>query len=419
MKRRFAGLLAAVAACLVTALAASPLASAAPTATTSAAATGAPLRIGAVCYCSGAQGGGSLAIKPYVDAWVKWTNANGGINGHPVKMYFLDDAGDATKSSAAVRKLISDYKVQAIAGYFTTQAGAWAAEAQKAGVPVIGSPGTNVPEYSNPMFFPTGANTITQAYGVLNASKVYNVRRIGVFYCAESPVCGNLPGVFAGLSRVVGSGVQVVTSAKIAAASPSFAAPCLAAKNARATASIVVSDSSVSLRVLKECVQQGLKLYHLAAGGGLGHNDALKLSGIRVSLTSQHLGIEDTSTPAGKLFHRIIDKYVPNLPKNAAYNANVGVANASLEMFKKAATTAKLTPTSKPSVLINKGLYKLKNETLDGLIGPITYTKGKPTFGNCWFYNSYNGSKWSNNTKPQCVVGAQLQTLLSIAAGTR
>ncbi|HZO37572.1 MAG TPA: ABC transporter substrate-binding protein [Solirubrobacteraceae bacterium] len=410
MKRRLFGVLAIVAACFVGVIGTSQ-ASAAP-------AKGSPIRIGAVCYCSGPQGGGQASIKAYDDAWVKWTNANGGINGHPVKLYFADDAGDATKSATAVRRLINENKVQVIAGWLSTQAAAWADIAKKAGVPVIGSTQTNAAEFNNSDFFPTGTNQISASYAVLSAAKVYNVRRIGVFYCAESPVCGQLPGVFAGLSNVVGSGVQVVSSSKIAASSPSFAPQCLAAKSNRVTSSIIVSDSSVTVRVLKECNQQGLKLYHIASGGSLGHNDTKSLSGIKVSLSSQQVGIEDTSTPGGKLFHQVMAKYGPGIPNSAGFNANVGAVNASLEMFKKAATTAKLTPTSKPSV-VTKGLYSLKNETLGGLIAPITYTKGKPTFTNCWFYNTFNGSKWSNNTKPQCVTGAKLKVLLGVASGIK
>ncbi|HZO37166.1 MAG TPA: ABC transporter substrate-binding protein [Solirubrobacteraceae bacterium] len=402
-------MLATVAACLIAVIAAGP-ASAAPTAHQSKAATGTPIRIGAVCYCSGPQGGGQAGIKAFDDAWVKWTNANGGINGHPVKLYFADDGGDATKSAAAVRRLISENKVQAIAGWFTTQAAAWEADAKKAGVPVIGSPNTNVPEYTNSDFFPTGMNQITASYAVLSASKAYDVRRIGVLYCAESPVCGQLPGIFAGLSRLVGGGVQVVSSAKIAASSPSFAAQCLAAKNESSTSAIIVSDSSVVSRVLQQCVQQGWSPFVLGAGGSVGHNDTKAFGKIKGSQSTSAVGIEDTTTAGGKLFHQVMAKYAPKLPSSKGFNANVGVVNASLEMFKKAATAAKLTPASKPSVLA-KGLYSLKNETLGGLIGPITFTKGKPTFGNCWFYNTYNGATWRNNTKPQCVTGAKLAAL--------
>ena len=402
MRRGLLGALAVAAACLI-AVAGASSASAAT-------AKGAPLRIGAICTCSGPEGGAQSSFKAYLDAWVKWTNANGGVNGHPVKIYFADDSGDATKSGTAVRGLIGRDKVQAIAGYFSTQGSAWAAEAQKAGVPVIGSPSTSPAEYSNPMFFPTGMNQIVAGYGVLNAAKVYDVRRISVLYCAESPVCGQLPGIFAGLSRLVGGGVEVTTSAKISASQPSYAAQCLAAKDARATAAIIPSDANVVLRLLQQCKEQGWTPFALEAGGSFGHNDAAKVKGLRVSLSTAGIGVEDTTTAGGKLFHKIMAKYAPGIPKSKGFNANVGVANASLEMFRKAATEAKLTPASKPSVLV-KGLYSLKNETLGGLIGPITYTKGKPTFGSCWFYNTYNHDKWRINTKPQCLTGAKLAAL--------
>ena len=402
MKRGIFGVLVVVTASLVSAIA-TPLASAAP-------AKGAPIRIGAVCICSGAQGGGNRSLEQFDKAWVKWTNAHGGINGHPVKLYFADDAGDATKSATIVREMIAKYKIQAIAGYFSSSADSWAAAAKKAGIPVIGSPNQSAAEYTNSTFFPTGMNHLTASYAVINASKTYNERRIGVLYCAETPVCGQVTGVFGGISKLVGGGVEVVSSAKISGSAPSYAAPCLAAKNESATSAIVVSGAAVVTRALQGCAQQGWKPLLLSAGAGFGHNDASEVPGLRIALATGTLGVEDTSTPGGKLLHQIIDKYAPAIPKASSYNAGVSTVFASLEMFAKAAKKAKLTPASKPSAVAN-GLYGLKDETLGGMIAPITYTRGNPTFPNCWFYSTYNGKTWRNNTKPQCLTGAKLAGL--------
>lgn len=373
--------------------------------------TGTPLRIGVLCSCSGPQS--TPLVATYDQAWEKWVNARGGINGHPVKLYIIDDAADATKSATGFMQLVSQDHVQAIAGYFTAQAAAWAKDAQTAGIPVIGSPGVNVPEYSSPIFFPTGIAQVQGAYATAASARSYGVPKIGVLYCSEAPICAQVPGLMGNFAKFIGGGVRIVATAAISGSQPSYAAQCLALKSAGAQSLIVVSAAPVVQRVILQCVQQGWKPFVLAFSGGIGHNDPPSLGNPHVVLTTQQVGIEDTSTPGGRKMHDIIAAYAPGILTSSQYDASVGVANASLEMFAAAATAAKLTPASPPSVML-KGLYSLKNETLGGQIAPITYTPGKPAFARCWFFNLYNGRSWQVNTTPQCMPAA---TAAAIQAG--
>jgi branched-chain amino acid transport system substrate-binding protein len=62
---------------------------------------------------------------------------------------------------------------------------------------------------------------------------------------------------------------------------------------------------------------------------------------------------------------------------------------------------------------VKKGLYALKNETLDGLIGPVTFTPGKVTFPTCNFVLSVENGAFTSpqGGSAQCLTAGQLSTL--------
>src|SRR5262249_15953306 len=49
-------------------------------------ATGAPIKLGMICSCSGPQAGSLGATSTVIQAWAKSVNTTGGINGHPVQV---------------------------------------------------------------------------------------------------------------------------------------------------------------------------------------------------------------------------------------------------------------------------------------------------------------------------------------------
>src|SRR5258708_22074352 len=85
--------------------------------------------------------------------WVKWTNAHGGINGHPVHLTLLDDAGDATTSLSEVKQLVQQDHVVAIIGSNSPVATSWSTYIKQVKVPVIGGTSAFFPG-EGPYFFP-------------------------------------------------------------------------------------------------------------------------------------------------------------------------------------------------------------------------------------------------------------------------
>ncbi len=73
--------------------------------TTVGAQTPAPILIGAHLDVAKQASYYSLLQKSGIDAFVKWKNANGGVNGRPLKMLYEDDENDPTVASQKVEKL--------------------------------------------------------------------------------------------------------------------------------------------------------------------------------------------------------------------------------------------------------------------------------------------------------------------------
>ncbi|HEX4735482.1 MAG TPA: ABC transporter substrate-binding protein [Thermoleophilaceae bacterium] len=81
------------------------------------AASGAPIRVGAVIGKSGPAdlSSASLSAKAYFDC----VNANGGIGGRPIQYSVVDDAWNPAKSNQVAKELVQDKGVTALVGSFS------------------------------------------------------------------------------------------------------------------------------------------------------------------------------------------------------------------------------------------------------------------------------------------------------------
>jgi branched-chain amino acid transport system substrate-binding protein len=77
-------------------------------------AAGAPIEIGSVVSGTGPAdvGAAPRAAKAYFDC----VNANGGINGRPIRYTIVDDGGQPDRASAVASKLLTEQKVVGLAG---------------------------------------------------------------------------------------------------------------------------------------------------------------------------------------------------------------------------------------------------------------------------------------------------------------
>jgi branched-chain amino acid transport system substrate-binding protein len=377
---------------------------------------GTPIVVGAIGSYSGPQEASLGAADETIKAWQDYTNAHGGINGHPVKVDVVDDAGNPTKAAQLVKQLVEQDKVQALVGSTSTVTEAFQKYVSAKGVPVIGSAEFQQDYTTNPMFFPTGTQAVMFDYGLLVEAKKAGVKRFGVLPCAEVAACSLGGKLFQGLAQIVG--VQAGYVQKITVSQPSYTSVCLAAKSKGVDGLAIIENAQTVLRAANQCAQQGYKPRQLnvSATTGLAWQNQPSMEG--AITTQSNPVLADQSIPALKTFHQALDQYAPDVAKGQQYNEIDSSVWAGGQAFKLAAERAKLTPQSTPADVL-RGLYTFKGETVDGLTPPLTYVKGKPSFVTCWFPQQIKSGKFTPLTqggKPNCISKTDLPKLQQVLA---
>jgi branched-chain amino acid transport system substrate-binding protein len=163
----------------------------------------------------------------------------------------------------------------------------------------------------------------------------------------------------------------------------------------------------VVLSVASDCSQQGYTPWEIALDG------AVSLSFQKAPGINNHfIGSEPdipffvNSTPAAKAMNAAMNKYAKSTVKSPNYNEQATQMYLSGVLFADAATAGKLGVHGAPTTAeLYKGLYSLKHDTLGGLAPPLTFTKGKPTPVDCWYWISIKKGKFTTpyGTKPVCV----------------
>ena len=389
-----------------------PTSSAPATATSSAAAVaGTPIRIGTICSCSGPQAAALGSSGVGIAAWAASVNRAGGINGHPVHLYAMDDGGNPATSLQDVKELVAD-KVVAIVSDFSYVDTTWASYIADQHIPVIGGLVIETPFLSNPDFYADGTSNPVEYVGFSKILQQIGEPKLRILYCAESPICALAPQI--ATLGAAATGVKLtISSAKISSVAPSYAAPCLSAKGAAVQALSVGANAVVVPKVADACSQQGYKPTMLAIGqsgsprawtGDPAFDNAV--------IVSSFASDADSSLPAVAAYRQGLNSYKPGYTSTPAYNGNALAAWASGKLFQAAAKAAKLTPGSTPADVI-RGLDSLKKETLGGLTAPLAYTAGQPLLVPCWFEQRIeHGAYVSQNAgKPSCASKATLQVL--------
>jgi branched-chain amino acid transport system substrate-binding protein len=375
---------------------------------------GKPIVIGSVGSFTGPQAPALGAVDETLNAWSAWTNANGGINGHPVKLLVADDGSNPARATQLVRKLVEQEHVVALVGAMSFGDQTWAPYVQKKGIPVIGAANYNPVFGTNPDFFATGSQIPALVYGLLDQAKRAGKTKLAVLPCAEAPACAEFAKLFQGVSQVVG-GVSVAYTAKVTVSQPSYQAVCLAAKSKGVDAMVVIENAETVVRVADNCARAGYKPTQLNLSGTVGQQWTKSASMNGALATQSNPVLADDSIPATKAFHQALDKYGKTVVSNSAYGEMSIGAWAAGQAFALAAERAKLTPDSTPAE-VKQGLYTFKNETVGGLTPPLTYTKDKPAFTTCWFAQKLVGQAFeaTQGAKPSCMEPAKVKQLATV-----
>lgn len=376
--------------------------------------SGSPIVIGNIGDYSGAEASGDDPQRVGIEAWASWTNAHGGIDGHPVKLVVMDDQLSATTAVSQVETLIDTDHVSAIVGEVSNFDTDWAPIAARAGVPVVGGLSLDTPFLTSSDFFGTGANAISSNYGILQAAQK-NGSKFALLYCTESPNCAQVIPLMKGLASAMSMQIPVVES--VSGSMPDFTAQCQAIKSSGAETYYVVEGPSVVTKIVNECAQQGVTAKLIEIDGILTKQFVESL-GSSASLDGVDLAFPffDTSVPASQTFQAAIKQYDPTV---AAGTSDVELGPSLTygwvagQLFAAAVEASDTFPVTSASV--KTGLYDLKGATLGGLTVPLTFTPGQPTLINCYFDVEVTNGAFSEpqGLTPACAPNAVISAIAS------
>ncbi|MBO0728456.1 MAG: ABC transporter substrate-binding protein [Acidimicrobiaceae bacterium] len=363
-------------------------------------ATGSPFVIGFQCSCSGAFASSTAIQENIIKAWVTYENSHGGINGHPVKLIFNDDSLNPSTSLSQVTTMVQqDHVIAIIDG--TDIDSAWAKFVSQKGIPVVGDNLANSTMYSDADFFPEGQTINTLPASIAAAAKKDGITSLGSVYCSSDPVCAELAKPIAQAAQAVG--VKAPYAAGIPETAPNYTAQCIDARSHGVNGMFVAESITVVEHFVNDCTAQGYKPKYLAEDGAVGKS-FLTTPGLDGMLgIENNLPAEDTSNPAVQTMISAVDKAYPGLTNSPNWGPAATGVWASGMLFAAAAKAANLGDNATPAQ-VKQGLYALHGETLGGLAPPLTYTPGKPTTVDCWFYLGVHNKQFTTpyGSQPYC-----------------
>jgi branched-chain amino acid transport system substrate-binding protein len=151
---------------------------------------------------------------------------------------------------------------------------------------------------------------------------------------------------------------------------PDYTAGCQAAQQAGAQILYIGLDASSLLRMIRSCVSINYRPTFLTASSSAGAAVLTEdgSDGMVVGMTA--LPFMVTSNPAVVEFQNTLARYAPGVPPSVP--AITGWIAAKL--FELAVDSGRGDPSSQE---VLNGLWSLRGDTLGGLTGPLSFTKGQ------------------------------------------
>jgi branched-chain amino acid transport system substrate-binding protein len=353
-----------------------------------------PVKVASVGTYSGIVGGGAAPNLQGVQVWVRYINAKGGVNGHPVTLNVVDDGGDPARHRAEVQEQIERENVIAFLNNFEPISGKQSVEyVTSKRVPAIGSDTGSQWFYSSPMYFPQVSSgdglLIAAIAGSAQQAIQRGTKKFGYVFCQEAQICRDADRVWAEYGRKFG--LEVVYRAQVSLAQPDFTAECISAKSAGVEVFAPALDPAALGRLVASCARQGYRpLFSFMSNMVLDRQkDDPNLKGAIATTNAFPYFEEDT--PATLEFRDAMRKYGPSGTPNAVGNAQGWVSG---KLFEKAAADLP-EPATREALLAR--LWSIKDDDLGGLTLPLRFTRDQPApMVVCWFNIALESDKWSS-----------------------
>jgi branched-chain amino acid transport system substrate-binding protein len=225
----------------------------------SGAATGDPIKIGAILSLTGTYAGLGEPEKNLIEMEVKKINDAGGINGRPVEVIIEDDATDEAQAVAAASRLIEQEGVVAIIGASGTgQSMAVRGDVQRAGIPQVSmAGGTVITNPVDPLVFATPwSNTIVVPF-TLDFMKNEGITKIGLI--SDSGGFGK-DGQAVFKAEAPKAGVEIVADETLNPGDTDMTAQLTKIKNSDAQAIVVWTAGAEAAIIVKNAKDLGIDL---------------------------------------------------------------------------------------------------------------------------------------------------------------
>ncbi|MFD2422211.1 ABC transporter substrate-binding protein [Amycolatopsis pigmentata] len=347
------------------------------------------------------------AVPQVLSAWEQTINAAGGINGKHVKVITKDIGTTTGAANAAVRELIDRDHVVAVVANQDAGDTAWQPYAASKGVPIL-SATTETGSYIDGNNFNAQGSAFAVVYGLGEQAKAAG-GKLGMAYCAEQPSCAQqaqLLQIF-----VKAQSVQIPVAAKVPATTADFTAFCQQFATAGVSAIFNSLSNELAQRMNDTCAQQGVQAKQIISGALTNlqwKTDPVYRDSVVLDVVAPFF---DTSVPGVHAYRQALEKYGSAMTGTEQDNSMALRAWASAQLFAAAAKTA---PGAVTSDAIKQGLYRLKGQTLDGIVPPIVFTPEKPASAQCYFRWSPFGQFQSlDGAKPTCIPAATIDPLIA------
>lgn len=380
-------MLAVVAACGSSSSKASGGSSSGSSGSSSSSATKSTITLGNVGTYSGAFGAQYLQSEHSLQAWASFTNAHGGLNGHPVKIISKDDNNSPSTSLQEVKQLVEGDHVAALVDMMTPGTdGAWSDYVKGKQVPVIGGVALDQFWLTNPDMFNTNVDQVAFVESQVAASKAYGTK-LGIFTCAELASCKSGIPFFKTLAAK--TGISFASVQLISASAVGYTAECLALKDQGANVVIPELDGPTTRRLVDSCAQQGYTPKVVVAAADYDAptlKDSHFEGSVGVTVSPLWFG-------TSALTKDWSDTYKSQFPGDVS-SGLVGYSTLGWQAGVVIGAALKDAPDTVTAQTVLDGLYaQPAKSTYGGWTPPLTYTKGKPTTtSSClWYAGISNG----------------------------
>ena len=326
-----------------------------------------------------------------VQAWAGSVNASGGINCHRVRVVVADDGADSARGYAAVKNMVESEHIIALVGSAMAFTGPTAAPyLEQKRVPVVGGDGTTTLWWESPMFFPQVLYIADQQYLMVAAGAAATKgRKFALFYCVETPACTAVrPAVSASVEAVGG---ELVYESQISVAQPDFTAQCLQARQRSADILMFVIDAPTVGRFASSCARQD---YHPTyANQGVGLQDGMlanpSLEGLWGGQYTVPWFLTSGTAPLQE-YGDVMRRFAPGV----ALTPGTSMAWTASKLFEKAARNIGTVAIPAAAPILDR-LWSMHDETLDGLIPPVSFVRGAPApKGRCGYLVAIRDKRW-------------------------